>query len=104
VSVTSQSLATAQENAREARTRLAETVSEIRGRLQPNVLAREGMDRLRERGNALVHDAGDAARERPAVVGSAVGAALLLILRKPIARLIGRLFLKRDETEGPAAS
>jgi len=104
VSVTEDSLAQAQESAREARTRLANTISDIRARIQPDVLAREGMDKLRERGNALVHDATEAARARPTVVGTAIGAALLLILRKPIARLIGRLFFRRDETEARATS
>lgn len=92
---------TARVEALEAHARLTGTIAEIRARLQPDLLARRGIDRLQERASEVAHSTVDAARARPAVAGSIGGAALLFLLRRPIARLIGRLFLRRDETERP---
>ncbi|MDB5662785.1 MAG: hypothetical protein JWM38_2585 [Sphingomonas bacterium] len=103
MSGTRESLETAQEAAREARTRLAETMSEIKARLHPRALAKEGVDELRERGTAMAGKAAAAAQERPALAATIVAAILLLLLRHPIGRLIGRLFSKRDETVEPQA-
>jgi hypothetical protein len=103
MSVTKDSLKEAQDAARDARTKLADTFGEIKARLQPGVLVREAQDKVREEAVELGERAAAAAREKPAAAGLAVGAFILLLIRKPLGRLIGRVFSKPSETAGPAA-
>jgi hypothetical protein len=102
MSVTKDSLKDAQDAARDARTRLADTVGEIKARLSPSVLVEQARDKVKEEAAELGERAMNAARERPATAGLALGAIFLLLFRKPIGRLIGRVFSKRSETAGPA--
>jgi len=102
MSVTKDSLKDAQDAARDARTRLADTVAEIKARLAPGVLAGQAREKVKEEAVELGERAMDAARARPTLAGLSAGAVFLLLFRKPLGRLIGRVFSKRSETTGPA--
>jgi len=102
MSVTKDSLKDAQDAARDARTRLAETVGEIKARLSPSVLVAQARDKAKEEAVELGERAMETARKQPLFAGLTGGAVLLLLFRKPIGRLIGRVFSKRSETAGPA--
>jgi hypothetical protein len=102
MSVTKDSLKDAQDAARDARTRLADTVGEIKGRLSPSVLVGQAREKAKEEAVELGERAMDAARERPLMAGLTGGAVFLLLFRRPIGRIIGRVFSKRSETAGPA--
>lgn len=81
----------ARAEAEAARGRITETAARLRLRLDPRVRAREAWDDVRERGQELGDDAVEFAYERPIIVASAAGAGVLLLLRRPIWRLIRRL-------------
>jgi hypothetical protein len=102
MSSTEDSLKEAQEAARDARTKLADTFGEIKARLQPSVLIREAQEKVKEEAVDLGERAVAVAREKPNTVGLSIGAVILLLLRKPLGRLLGRVFSKRSETTGPA--
>ena len=71
-----------------ARARLTATANELHGRLKPEVLMREGVDKLRVRTGALADEVMDIARARPGLIGG-VGAGMLLIwLRRPLGRAL----------------
>jgi len=102
MSVTKDSLKDAQAAARDARTRLVDTVAEIKARLSPSVLADQARAKVRDEATEIGERAMAAARARPTTTGLAGGAVVLLLFRKPIGRLISRMFSKRRETAGPA--
>ena len=86
------SLEAAQQAARDARTRLSDTVCEIKARLQPSALAEQAKERVRGDLTLLAEKATTTAEERPAAVGLVTSAVALLLLRKPLGRLMGRIF------------
>jgi hypothetical protein len=96
------SLKQAQDAARDARTKLADTFGEIKARLQPSVLVREVQEKMKEEAVDLGERAVAVAREKPNMVGLTVGAVVLLLFRKPLGRLLGRVFSRRRETTDPA--
>lgn len=102
MSVTKDALKEAQDSARDARTRLVETVAEIKARLSPGALAEQAREKVKDEATELGERAVSAARERPAMAGLTIGAIVLLLFRKPLGRLIGRMFSRRSETADPA--
>lgn len=98
------SVAIAKIKAERARARLNETVSELHERLKPDVLVREGVDRLRVRSSELADEVMDVARARPGLIGGVGGSMLLLWLRRPLGRLGRRLFFSSDETSRQAGN
>lgn len=100
MSVTRESLETAQDAARDARTKLVDTIAEIKARLAPATLVREAKEKVRDEANALGEKMITTARERPSLAGITAGAVFLLLFRKPIGRLIGRIFSRSGETAG----
>lgn len=100
---TPDTLAAARIDVERARARLSATVNELHGRLKPDVLVREGVDRLRARGSEVADEVMDVARARPGLIGGVGAGMLLLWLRRPIGRLGRRLFFRNDETDRPTA-
>ena len=92
-------IAAAKIDVERARARLKATADELHDRLKPNVLMREGVDRLRARSGALADEVMDVARARPGLIGGVGAGMLLLWLRRPIGRLGRRLFFGKDETD-----
>jgi hypothetical protein len=98
MSGTRDSLEAAQDAARDARTRLSDTFCQIKARLQPSALAGQARDRIKEEVSHLSEKAVTTAGDRPGFVGMAGGAILLFLLRKPLGRVISRIF-SREHTE-----
>jgi len=92
------SLAIAEQRSEAARKRLATTLVEIQGRLNPRALAREAAQELRETGEELAREGLEAVKRHPLTVAGMVGAVGLFLARKPIRALIARL---PDETPPP---
>jgi hypothetical protein len=86
------SLEAAQEAARDARTKLSETFCEIKARLQPSALAQQARDKISEEVTYLRDRAVTTTNDRPALVGLSGGAILLFLLRKPLGRIVNRIF------------
>ncbi|MDB5690852.1 MAG: hypothetical protein JWL91_2728 [Sphingomonas bacterium] len=102
MSGTRDSLEAAQDAARDARTKLSDTFCQIKARLQPSALAGQARERIREEVSILSEKAVATAGDRPALVGMTGGAILLFFLRKPLGRLIGRMF-SREKTKAERA-
>lgn len=102
MSVTRDSLETAQDAARDARTKLVDTIAEIKARLAPSTLAREAKEKIRDEATAFGERAMSTAQERPALAGLTIGGVILLLFRKPIGRLLGRVFSRRTSSAGQA--
>jgi hypothetical protein len=85
------SLEMAQDAARDARTRLSDTFCEIKGRLQPSVLAAEAKQKVRDEAIEIGDKAVTFAHDRPTLVGMTAAATMLFLLRKPLTRLAGRI-------------
>ena len=103
MSDTPDSIAAARIEAERARARLTATIDELHGRVKPDVLVRQGVDRLRARGEALADEAMDVARERPGLIGGVGATMLLLWLRRPLGRGGRGLFLRKGATAPQAA-
>ncbi|TKD49948.1 hypothetical protein [Sphingomonas baiyangensis] len=69
-----------------ARAALLADVAAVKQRLAPARIMGDAVDTVRLRGAAIAADATDAVRARPAVAGGALSLALLMLLRRPIAR------------------
>jgi hypothetical protein len=95
MSGTKADVARAQAEARAARERIDQTLTILRMRLDPRVRARETWADVRERGQELGDDAVEFAYERPTIIASAAGAGAFLLLRRPIFRLVRRLFVRK---------
>jgi hypothetical protein len=92
------SLAIAEQRSEAARKRLAGTLVEIQGRLNPKALAREAVQELRETGEELAREGLEAARRHPLTVAGIMTAIGLFVARRPIRALIASL---PDETPPP---
>jgi ElaB/YqjD/DUF883 family membrane-anchored ribosome-binding protein len=88
----------AKADARVARARLFGTVQEIQARMTPANLLDEAMSAARARSTEMVENAGRAARDRPATVAATVAGIGLLLARKPLLRLAGKLLRRGEET------
>ena len=76
------------ERSREARNQLAETVDETQARLHPQALIADLADELIDYAQAMSHSVIDAVRRRPVRIAAGLVAALLLVARRPIYRLL----------------
>jgi len=92
------SLAIAEQRSDAARRRLAATLVEIQGRLNPRALAREAAQELRETGEELAREGLDAVKRHPLTVAGVLTAVGLFLARRPLRTLITRL---PDETPRP---
>ena len=99
MSGTAQEVTRAEHAATAARARLMTTIGEIQDRLQPRELVREGVDRLRERGEDLAEQTVATVRANPAATATAGGALALFLLRRPLGRLVGRLFSRKAKAD-----
>lgn len=88
----------AKADARTARARLIGTVEEIQARIAPSNLLDDALTGLRTRSADLAESAGRAARQRPGAIAAVAAGVALLLARKPIARLGGKLFRRGEET------
>jgi hypothetical protein len=94
-------LDTARDRAQAARMRLMGTLKDVQQRLSPGVLAQEVLRELRERGADAAAEAVQAARARPVRTAAIALVITAFFARKPLARLVTALFLRRDETREP---
>ena len=84
-------LETAALQVREARARLAGTVHELQSRLAPAKLLDDAVETVRSGATELAHTTADAARRRPQAATAALGVGVLLVLRRPLWRLVRRV-------------
>ncbi|MBA3895657.1 MAG: hypothetical protein H0X36_00645 [Sphingomonadaceae bacterium] len=63
-------VARAEGRAQRSRAKLLSTLAEIRHRLNPRVVATEAAESVADRAGRLVHDAGEAAKDRPVTAGA----------------------------------
>ncbi|WP_156678961.1 DUF3618 domain-containing protein [Sphingomonas profundi] len=84
-------IARAKAEAAAARIRIDETVARLKVRLSPRVRVRETWEDVREKGEEMGDTAVGFAIERPGTVAAVAGAGTLLLLRRPLWRLLRRL-------------
>lgn len=85
----------AKRNAALARARMQTTLGALKHRASPKVIAADAAQSVKAKAAAL----GDTARQRPTIAGAAVGAAVLLLFRKPVGRALKRLVSRRARLE-----
>lgn len=90
----------AKREAEAARHRLDTTMVALQQRLHPKALANEAWDGVKEKSNDLAEGALDVVKQRPGTVSLALGAAILVLARKPIRRAVGRAFSNGDDDDG----
>lgn len=73
-----------------ARARLTDTVGEIKAHLAPESILHNVGEKLKDNGQAIAQSGMETARRNPAIAAGAAAAAVLLLARRPIARLFGR--------------
>ena len=94
---------TARAEADAARARLQASAAEAKYRLSPSTIANHVIGDVKERTGVALDVARDRtgvaagqsaaiARERPALAGTAAGVVTVLLIRKPLVRLLRRLF------------
>lgn len=82
-----------------ARARLRNSLGAVQTRLEPARLANDAWSGLRDRSVKAADESLAFAREKPAITSVAVGAGVLLVLRKPLARFLKRTFSRRDAAD-----
>lgn len=83
-----------------ARRRLQDTTQRLKHRVSPATLAANAWSSVRARGESAADQATDTAHRHPVSLSVAGAAAALFLARKPVARLVGRLFRgKPDATD-----
>lgn len=108
-------IARAEAEAAAAKLRLQATAERLKLRLNPAVRAHELWDDVRDkgvglwsstrdRGEVLADDAIELAYERPRAIAGVVGAIALLLLRRPIARLVLRVGQRRPKWDHTTAT
>jgi ElaB/YqjD/DUF883 family membrane-anchored ribosome-binding protein len=75
-----------------AKARLMCTVEEAKARLAPGKLASDAVQSAKNRSIVAADDAVGAVKDRPGFAAGIVGAAALIIARKPLFAAVGRLF------------
>ena len=83
-----------------ARQRFAQTLSDLRDRLDPDRLAQEAWTVARNGVQEVAADALVVVRRRPLATGVLVTSLLLFLARGPLWRLVQRRFLQRRATRG----
>jgi Protein of unknown function (DUF3618) len=81
-----------------ARRQLAETLSELRARLDPDRLAEEVWTAARKGARDVAGDALLTARRRPFATGMLLASLLIFLARAPLWRAASRCFLQRRAT------
>lgn len=89
----------AKRNATVAKARVQTTVGALKQRLNPKTIAADAVENVKEKTGAIGNRASDVARERPAVAGAAAGVAALVLFRKPVGKLVRRLFSSKAKQE-----
>ncbi len=75
-----------------ARAQLLGTVESIQARLAPSHLLEDAIDGIKTRSGILAESAGQVVRDRPVATAAGAAGVALLLARKPIARIVRRLF------------
>lgn len=97
----------------EARNRLGDTVDETQARLHPQALIADLADEIIDHAETISHKAIDAVRRRPGKAAATVAVMLLLLVRRPVWRMMAGLgratrsraaSLKNEQTGRAAAS
>jgi hypothetical protein len=83
-----------------ARERLLGSVHELQSRLAPRTIAEEAWDNVRERGSAIAASAAETVVERPVAAGAAAIGVAAFFARKPLTRLVCRLFRGKRDSDG----
>lgn len=86
----------------EARSRLTGTVGDIQRRLHPQLLLRTAWDGVRETSVSLADDAVETAKARPGAAAGVAGVVAALALRRPLGRLVRRVFSRKRKTPAEA--
>lgn len=81
-----------------ARSRWNTTLNEVQDRTSARTLTNKAIEELRETGGEIAARAMRKIRERPMTVAAIVGAALLFLFRKPLARGARALISRRRAT------
>lgn len=93
-------IAQARARAEAARGRINLDVQVLKYKLSPSTIASNAWNAVRGKGEDVAGQASDTAHRHPISLSVAGAAALLFFVRKPVARLVGRLFeRKHDATE-----
>lgn len=97
------SIEDAKRQATVARARIDESLGALQGRLSPRIVAQDAWHTVRETSDRVTDQAIDGARKQPGLAGAAGAAIVLIAFRKPVFRLVGKLFKRRPE-DGPRES
>ena len=81
-----------------AKARLSATAGEIQRRLSPDDVLRGAVDSVREKSAGLAEDALAAAKSNPAATAGAAAGVAAFAMRRPIGRLVRKLFSRRNES------
>jgi len=89
----------AKRNAAAAKARMQTTVGALKQRLNPKTIAADAVENVKEKTGAIGERASDVARRRPVATGAAAGLAALIVFRKPVGKLVRRLFGRKAKEE-----
>lgn len=78
-----------------ARARLSVTVEDIQARLAPSQLLDDAVIVIKTRSTDLAESVSEVVRDRPGTVAASAAGVALLLARRPIARLVGRIFSRK---------
>lgn len=82
-----------------AKERLMATVHEVQDRLAPATIARNAWEGVRDKGEAVAEQTVDLARRKPALPIAAGGAIVAFAVRRPVGRLLGRIFRRKPRAQ-----
>ena len=88
-------LGRAEADVADARAQLMETVEEIQARLAPAHLIDEAIGGVKARSVDLAESAGEVVRDRPGTVAASAAGVALLLARRPIGRMVRRIFSRK---------
>ena len=84
-------IAAARRDAEHARAKLMESARQLQERLSPGTLAHNAWEGAKVKGADLAEDVVDAVRQRPALASGMVAAIAMLIARRPLIDLAGKM-------------
>ena len=88
-----------------ARARLSDTMAQLQARLNPRMLAQDAATSLVEKGKSVAAEGVETAKQNPAAVAGGAAALGLLLARRPLTRLVQRLWHAGDDaTADPLTS
>jgi hypothetical protein len=94
-SPTASDIEQAKRNTAVARARVQTTAGALKQRLNPKALAADAAQTVRSKTGAV----GDKASKRPAATAAVAGAAALFLFRKPVGKVLRRMFSRRARLE-----